>query len=443
MKEDLLQIPEDAVCPITQLAMEDPVVCCDGHSYEREAIQRWLAQGRRTSPKTNAVLDHTNVVPNINLRNMIEVLKERMPAIQREQMRQMRERQDLEGMIMKYAREQEKLARDAALSGRKIKSSSSCVGMWRPVQSMTTKRAYLSASAIGTKIYALGGSSDGPRDSIGRSNVTHLDSVESYDPAAGVWSVAPSMSVRRSRFAAVTIDNRVYALGGWDGKSPLASVEVFEAVTGKWKPITPLTIARQAHAAAVVDGIIYILGGIDCKSSVLSNVETYDPRIGKWSNVSSMVTERAYLAAAALDGFLHCFGGYDDGGFGEVGNHLATAERYDVRNGLWCPIPSMSHATVQGGRAELAGAVLGSSIYALGGDGVVGGVECFSTQTQTWSPISTMLMGRDAHAAVTLGEKIYVVGGLSFDDQWEIEPTALVECFDLGARQYIGHRLQL
>lgn len=59
-----------AICPITQEIMEDPVVCADGHSYERGAIEKWL-QTRQTSPSTNAPLLHKNLVPNHALRNLI------------------------------------------------------------------------------------------------------------------------------------------------------------------------------------------------------------------------------------------------------------------------------------------------------------------------------------------------------------------------------------
>jgi len=50
--------------------MEDPVVCADGHSYERAAISHWLL-AKETSPCTNAALPHKNVVPNHALRNLI------------------------------------------------------------------------------------------------------------------------------------------------------------------------------------------------------------------------------------------------------------------------------------------------------------------------------------------------------------------------------------
>jgi len=48
-----------------------PVICSDGHTYERSAIERWL-QSHGTSPKTNARLPNRTVMPNHNLRGVIE-----------------------------------------------------------------------------------------------------------------------------------------------------------------------------------------------------------------------------------------------------------------------------------------------------------------------------------------------------------------------------------
>ena len=38
-------------CPITLRVMDDPVLCDDGHLYEREAIEKWLQQSN-ISPVT-------------------------------------------------------------------------------------------------------------------------------------------------------------------------------------------------------------------------------------------------------------------------------------------------------------------------------------------------------------------------------------------------------
>ena len=48
----------------------DPVVCCDGHTYEKSAIEAWF-RTNETSPMTNEKLETKNLLPNIALRNSI------------------------------------------------------------------------------------------------------------------------------------------------------------------------------------------------------------------------------------------------------------------------------------------------------------------------------------------------------------------------------------
>mmetsp|Transcript_92930 Transcript_92930/g.277335 ORF Transcript_92930/g.277335 Transcript_92930/m.277335 type:complete len:269 (+) Transcript_92930:67-873(+) len=67
----VVHVHHEFSCPITQELMRDPVIAADGHSYDRAAIQQWLAMGRRTSPVTNAALPSQSLVPNLALRSQI------------------------------------------------------------------------------------------------------------------------------------------------------------------------------------------------------------------------------------------------------------------------------------------------------------------------------------------------------------------------------------
>ena len=51
--------------------MSDPVIAADGSSYERVAIEQWLATGAGTSPKTNEVLRHCELLTNKALKTLI------------------------------------------------------------------------------------------------------------------------------------------------------------------------------------------------------------------------------------------------------------------------------------------------------------------------------------------------------------------------------------
>ena len=53
----------------------------DGHSYDRASIEHWFRSCREegrsiTSPKTNARLPGTNLIPNITLRGAIDAYNE-------------------------------------------------------------------------------------------------------------------------------------------------------------------------------------------------------------------------------------------------------------------------------------------------------------------------------------------------------------------------------
>jgi hypothetical protein len=70
------------ICPITAEVMMDPVITCDGQTYERRAIEKWFQRGNLTSPMTGLALPTTVVTPNHALRQAMEEYFPKMTAIQ-------------------------------------------------------------------------------------------------------------------------------------------------------------------------------------------------------------------------------------------------------------------------------------------------------------------------------------------------------------------------
>jgi len=64
-------------CPISNDRMKDPVVTAVGQTYERSAIESWFNRGHKTDPATNILLPHTELQPNMILRNQIEFWNEK------------------------------------------------------------------------------------------------------------------------------------------------------------------------------------------------------------------------------------------------------------------------------------------------------------------------------------------------------------------------------
>ena len=61
---------------VAQEVMVDPVIAGDGFSYERAAIEEWIARGSSCSPMTGALLPHCRLLPNFALRSAASILKQ-------------------------------------------------------------------------------------------------------------------------------------------------------------------------------------------------------------------------------------------------------------------------------------------------------------------------------------------------------------------------------
>ena len=65
------KIPNEWFCPITHEVMINPVIGSDGHTYEKDAIEKWLSINN-SSPITKVSMRISQLIPNIALRNIIQ-----------------------------------------------------------------------------------------------------------------------------------------------------------------------------------------------------------------------------------------------------------------------------------------------------------------------------------------------------------------------------------
>ena len=75
------QPPGQYCCPVTLTLMVDPVILASGHTYEREFATNWIEGKERnaeapTDPMTNLELESNAIVPNIALRQSIDLWKQ-------------------------------------------------------------------------------------------------------------------------------------------------------------------------------------------------------------------------------------------------------------------------------------------------------------------------------------------------------------------------------
>lgn len=68
---DSTETPDMFRCPLSKTPLTDPVVACDGYTYDKRAILDWFDKGNRTSPLTGAVLKSTATLPNHLIRSAV------------------------------------------------------------------------------------------------------------------------------------------------------------------------------------------------------------------------------------------------------------------------------------------------------------------------------------------------------------------------------------
>lgn len=154
---------------------------------------------------------------------------------------------------------------------------------------------------------------------------------------------------------------------------------------------------------------------------VLGCVPTPTPVEG-WASLAALPTPRGELAAAALDGRIYVLGGLL--GAGESSD---VVEVYDVALDSWSSAPSMPVAL-----NHLAAASFDGKIYVSGGNSnIMGGAPSkefyeLDPTTRLWTRRADMPYARSAHGMVALGDRLYVIGGVSDEDA-----TAVLE-YDPG-----------
>ena len=73
----------------------------------------------------------------------------------------------------------------------------------------------------------------------------------------------------------------------------------YNTLTGQWSNIASMQFSRAWAGAVSLDGKLYVMGGFDGQLR-LRRVECYDPETDDWSSVSAMSTPRAGCGAAVF-----------------------------------------------------------------------------------------------------------------------------------------------
>ena len=286
-------------------------------------------------------------------------------------------------------------------------------GAWTPADSMTLPRAQHTATLLDDGAVLIAGGNGSGAGNKRRS------SAKVYDPSTDSWASAGKMEEKRVHHAATHLsDGRVLVAGGWgESRGTPDSAEVYDPSTGVWSQTGSMSIERDCPTLTLLeDGRVLVTGGFDAATA-----EVYDPSDGTWTETGAMQKERRWHTATLLDDGRVLVAGGLRNREGMEYQALRTVEIWDPASDAWTQVEDMSEergqhtatrlpdgrVLVVGGLKE--GYLMGAFVFSGVG---IASAEVYDPSSDAWSPVESMSQNRAYHAAVLLDDdRVLVIGG--------------------------------
>ena len=281
-------------------------------------------------------------------------------------------------------------------------------GVWRTAAPAPTMRTEVAAVTLNEKIYLVGGF-----EQPGLGNMLNLGitpSLEEYDPSTDRWTSRAPMPVGLHHVGIGVVGGKLYVIGGYKQSGfsvwhPVATVYAYDPATNAWGERAPMPTPRGALSVTEHDGKLYAIGGYDRKANSAA-VEVYDPERNTWAERAPLPTPRDHLAAATVSGKVYAIGGRLNG---DYGRNLSVTEVYDPVSDRWSRGADLPTA-----RSGITASVVGGRVYVFGGEGKEGTFrenEAYDPARDAWQAMAPMPTGRHGLGSAVVHGRIHVISG--------------------------------
>ncbi|XP_068615515.1 kelch domain-containing protein 8B-like, partial [Brachionichthys hirsutus] len=225
---------------------------------------------------------------------------------------------------------------------------------------------------------------------------------------------------------------KVYAMGGMGVDTiPQALVRLYEAEKDQWQLLTSMPTPRYGAIPFTRGNKIYLMGGRQGKMPVTA-LEAFDLEMKSWTRYPCIPSRRAFSCCATNERSLFSLGGLQQPGphnFYSRPHFVSTMEEYDLDQGIW--IKPNRTSRMREKRADFVAGCLGGRVIAAGGLGnepaPLGTVESYNPVKRRWESVAPMPTARCSSALVQTASILFVIGGVSQGPSNAVEALCLPE----------------
>jgi len=249
---------------------------------------------------------------------------------------------------------------------------------WKTLAPLPAARHHITPAILGNNLYAIGGF-EGPFPAWEIATDVFI-----YDIENDVWREGTPLPIPQGEHVALVVDDRIHVIGGrttmaggganhFDAYIDTNAHHVYLEESNEWIAGSPAPTARNSAAAVSIESRIYVVGGRrnvvqeDGKQlqQNVGTLEVYDAKSDTWTTLSPMPDPFGGIAAAALGGEIYVFGGEQ---WTPEQTVSANTWIYNIEQDAWRKGPGLMQA-----RHGLAAAAVNGFIYSIGGCTKTGG----------------------------------------------------------------------
>ena len=152
-------------------------------------------------------------------------------------------------------------------------------------------------------------------------------------------------------------------------------------------------------------GCMFVAGGLQNKNEAFDKCEVYSFESCEWIQVSSMNIKRGCFPLLYFQDQIWAIGGWSNR------TSLDTIETYDLSINKWTTIDTKLLSKRSGHNAV----VHNNKFFVIGGkniNGMLSSLEVYSSETNQFSSVTSMKIGRINFGCCIINSKMYVTGGM-------------------------------